>query len=265
MLVFSRNRPIQLHGLLHSLQQKATGMGTLSVLHCYDEKYKPALDEVRHLFPSVQWIQEADFRLDVQGVLESSGPVVGFLVDDNFLRRSVNLQACAGRLLESPEVLAFSLRMGLNLEHCYMIDRPQPLPDGFVRKGLFHWDWRQAVYDWAYPLSLDGHLFRTEHVLSWTTGIPFRKPNTLEAMIQAALSRPELPPLCSCFPESVLIGIPLNRVQDEFKANRSMNCSPEQLLELWNNGYCMDAQRLSSVLPRSAHLPIQVPFQRRIE
>jgi len=77
-----------------------------------------------------------------------------------------------------------SLRMGLNLEKCYTVQKEQPLPELMSRAGSdedkIFWKWNQGVYDWSYPLSVDGHFFSTQEIAAMTKLIHFSAPNTYE-------------------------------------------------------------------------------------
>ena len=46
-LIFSRNRPLQLHSLLASMSKYISGNYSVSVLHRYDDDYQESLNEIK--------------------------------------------------------------------------------------------------------------------------------------------------------------------------------------------------------------------------
>lgn len=264
ILIFSRNRPLQLHGLLLSIQDKVTSLSHVTVLHRYDDEYSPALEEIKAEFPGVGFQEDGDFKAQVLNFL-SSGPEYGFfLVDDNIFRRPIDLRLCENVLARDRNLLTFSLRMGLHLNYCYARGRKQAIPRGQERDGLFTWKWRGAQSDWGYPLSVDGHVFRKRQLLEWCKDLSFDKPNRLESNMQVIKKRPGIPDLCVSGIEAYILNIPLNRVQNEFK-NKHENVGADKLLSHWNSGLEIDIEAVGAVANTSCHFPIELPLRNRHE
>jgi len=260
-IVFSRNRPIQLHALLSSLREFATGEYRVRVLHRYDGDYVAPLKEVRELHRDVEFIDESKFREQVIELVTSSTEHCAFLVDDIIFKESFEVERVTRVLQENPSILCFSLRLGLHLDYCFPTDSKMRIPNGNVMDEMFAWQWKGASYDWGYPLSVDGHVFRRDQILDLTKLIPFKNPNEFEAALQFVAGQIELPH-CVSFVRSPLLNVPMNRVQDEFK-NRCLDISAEELNEAWISGKEIDRSRLISYINHGAHEPINLSFKER--
>lgn len=259
ILIFSRNRPLQLHALLRSLVGNFVNYRRLAVLYSYDAPYVSALDELREHFPVCAFLKENDFRSDVLDFVKGSDGCVMFMVDDMVVRRRLDLSMASSLLETNIFLLAVSLRLGLHLNSCYMLRSVQPIPDGQVKANLFFWKWRGAPLDWGYPLSLDAHIFRSSDFYSWSSQLSFAKPNSLEAVLQSLLhSNPSLAQYCCCFAESCAFNLPLNKVQYEYPTNRSGDLSTATLLDYWNSGFEVDLKPLESMVPLSVHHPVDL-------
>ena len=60
--------------------------------------------------------------------------------------------------MRDPEIACLSLRMCPRMDYSYALDTITGIPpfeDGTT------WRWPEAEGDWGYPMSLDGHVFRT--------------------------------------------------------------------------------------------------------
>jgi hypothetical protein len=72
------------------------------------------------------------------------------------------------------------------------------------------WDWTHADGDFAYPMSLDGHIFRTDLLLPILTPLEYTTPNELEEILHSR--RHLVPPLMLSFDRSCVVSIPANVV-----------------------------------------------------
>lgn len=232
-LVFSRNRPMQLHALLSSFVEYVSGNYTLTVLHRYDEKYKSSLEEVKKEFKSINFVEENNFEKQTKDLLK--GELFSFLVDDIIFKDKLDLNFISHVMSGNQQILCFSLRMGLHLKYCYMLNKKQIIPHGMTQGELFVWNWRDAELDWGYPLSVDGHIFRTEDVRNWLRHLTFKNPNQLEDSLQSIKFHYKINDNCICFHRSKIVNIPVNRVQDEYK-NRNAGHEADDLLTAWNDG-----------------------------
>lgn len=237
-------------------------MSRINVLHRYDPEFVDSLNQVKSVHQDVNWVQEESFRDDSLRLVASSNDYCAFLVDDILFKEETQVNSIIDVMQKNQSVFCFSLRLGLHLNYCFPTDSQMNVPNGSVMNGLFAWLWKGCSYDWGYPLSLDGHVFRKGQILELMNAIPFKNPNELESNLQHIMGMAELPPHCVSFIRSSIMNIPMNRVQNDFK-NRCMQISAESLHDTWKQGFEIDWQSLSGYLNRGPHEDITVNYRRR--
>lgn len=247
-IVFSRDRPMQLDLLLTSLERNAPGVFDVNVLYNgigYEEGYAICSEE----HPETTFIAEDGLTYQVRSLLRDGG-LVSFFTDDDVLygeTRPIELE---------DHWICGSLRLGWNTIYCYPLRRYQVVPEGTV------WGWEQADGDFAYPMSLDGHVFRSEDLLPLIEGRNFSTPNHLEVMLMKgakSIGRP----MMAGYIESRLVGIPANRVQSDMP-NRNGETHPysvQELNDLYLAGKRIDLDALDFSDIRGAHQEIPLVFR----
>jgi hypothetical protein len=157
--------------------------------------------------------------------------------------------------MNNPIVLTFVLRLGLHLDYCYPTSQAQAVPSGQVISGIFAWDSRGAQGDWGYPLSVDGHVFRSHELLQILNAVDFKNPNTLEANIQPV--RGYVSSIAACFLKSCYMNVPLNTVQTVFN-NRAGKVTADMLEARFQDGQRHDPSRIVEFFNRSAHQELEI-------
>ncbi len=189
-------------------------------------------------------------RDDTLALAESASEHVAFLMDDCVFYRPV--EGDPAEVLEDEDVLCFSPRLGLNAASCYSLRCLQARPEFLYNAdGELIWDWTSgAECDWAYPASLDGHIWRRDDLLPLLRDIhDFRTPNTVEAALAERVRSVERP-LMAAHWQSSLVGVPANRVGSTHGGNRAAEMYPYGPFEL-NNAYLAGKRiRLDSVVSR---------------
>lgn len=268
-VVFSKDRALQLHGLLASLREKASPAVPVHVLYLASSpSHQKAYDDVERMFSkqNVRFVRQKDdhsFKHDLMGILFSlTCDLLFFLVDDIVFTEPVDLNDI---LKFDPEAFVPSLRMGQNLTRCYVLQSPQPLPqfldppDGESDKIV--WQWDGGKLDWGYPLSVDGHFFSRREITAMAALIVFRAPNSLEDQLQ--IFKPLFEKRYGIsYKKSKIVNIPCNRVQTEIN-NLSGNTHPDELLAKWQSGYQIDYAKLSGLRNESVHQEVVLPLKRR--
>ena len=265
-IIFSKDRALQLDGLLRSMLHHVTGAYSIHVLYCtsntaHAHAYQELAEGIQNT-DRIQWTKEADFKDDLvrmlQGVQTAS---VCFLVDDIVFIRPVNLDTLDRNAMTGGIV---SLRLGSQITFCYTKQKAMHLPTLNPSKkqdDLLKFSWEEGCYDWAYPLSVDGHIFPTSEILVAAKLLDYRAPNTFERALQM------LTPLYQkrrgyCFESPKMFNIPLNRVQNEI-GNINGNISAENLLEKWQQGLTLDFKALSDTKNESVHKEMLITFNKR--
>ena len=268
-IVFSKDRVLQLHGLLSSYFEKSRFPAPIHVLyHTSTPSHEKAYDELIPLFRvrPVFFQKQTDdhsFRRDFLRLLgRIKSRTILFLVDDIVFTEDVNLRDFTKF---GTEEFVPTLRMGLNLRRCYTMQQNQPLPRWSLANGndedKISWNWREGAYDWGYPLSVDGHLFCTWEIFVMSKLSRFRGPNSFEHFLQR-FRRLFKDRKGICYRKSKIMNLAINKVQRE-NQNISGNIDPDFLREQWEKGFQIDFRRFYGFHNESAHQEVQVSFIRR--
>lgn len=263
--VFSFDRPAQLYAYLESAEKYLTGIHKTHVIYrATNDAYEAGYREVIQKFPKIIFHKQSqnphgDFKEFVLSSLfshESLAEYMMFVVDDIIVTDYVDLQVCTKAL---SEYLAwgFFLRLGKNINYCYMLDKPTPCPQGEdIGNDMFTWDFSAGDGDWAYPNCTDMTIYRKKDVMPFLKNEPYVTPNTLEFrwwqcrdMGGKGLS----------FQTSKMINIPIN-VVNPTSGRRNSSYTPQELLEKFQQGLKIDIAPFYQVRNVSPHVDYTVTF-----
>lgn len=254
-IVFSKDRPLQLHALLSSMAYYISGEYEIIVIYdtnndgAYDVSYESLKNEFVN--EKINFVRESEsFQNTLRKTINSiSSSKMFFLVDDIIFKNYVDLDAL--KLVDTKRYI-FSLRHGVHLSYSFIVDRIQELPPyELYMPNVIKWKWKTGEFDWRYMHSVDGHLFDVEEVKFWVNNLKFKSPNTFEMSIQF-FNRFNFYKYGLAFNESIIINIPCNQVQNEIQ-NIHGNLHQSKLLELWNLGYRIDFLSYHGIINKSVH------------
>jgi hypothetical protein len=265
-IVFSKDRALQLNGLLGSYVELVTELVPLIVIyHASTDEHEAAYSEVFRNYSKFVKSKPQKTRKEFKELLiatlsETNAKNVFFLVDDNMFIESIDIKYFASL---TSRCCVPSLRMGKNLTRSYTLQREQPLPQfydihAFDDEQMHAWLWNSGVLDWNYPLSVDGHFFARIEILEFINSLNFDSPNRFEEELQkfhVAFSWR----LGICYSKSKLINIPYNKVQTDID-NIHGTIHQDDMLIMWNQGYRIDTKYYYGTINESAHkeLPLQL-------
>lgn len=267
-IVFSKNRPMQLFALLESMFVR-TDIKPSNVIvvtkmeHDYVMPYFSLEEEITKKYgKGLNIVQEYSFKEQVLKLLTNSNSFVSFFTDDDVFKSQASLDTVCKLLKSNPQILTFSLRLGQNLNFCHSVQKPQAVPTGIQHGMFFFYNWRGTDWDWGYPLSVDGHVFRRDEILQLASSCGnWHSPNTFEGALSQL--HPYIPsPQMSCYMSSVLFNIPHNQVNvdvDNFNAGNS----EKELLELWLDNKKIDISTFHNIKNTSAHQMVSFKFIKR--
>jgi hypothetical protein len=265
IIIFSKDRAIQLHALLASFFDLVRGKATIKVLYTASTKaHVAAYDKLKLMFgqADVSFRLEQNFRDDLLHTLaEVSTDKLMFLVDDIIFTEPLDLEDF---IRYNTNYFVPTLRMGDHLTYSYTTRQQQPLPEfisGVVSASdMLVWKWQEGQLDWAYPLSVDGHLFDTQEMRTIIQMLDFRAPNSLEESMQ--LFNPIYKTRHGlAMKKSVILNIPINKVQQE-NDNHAGNQSTDYLLTKWQQGYGINFRKLRHFRNESAHQEVNLEFEK---
>lgn len=264
-IIFSKDRSIQLHALLSSIFYYVSGPFNVWVLYSteegqHDHSYEQLINEFEEKKNINFYKQGNSFSDDlIQIVKGLDTERIFFLVDDIIFKRHIDLKDLNDINIDSE---VFSLRHGNHLNYSYVVSKMQKLPEFKNKdKHFLTWNWSEGELDWAYPLSVDGHLFNTSDVLFWVSNLKFNSPNSFEHSMQY-LIRYYIRLKGVCYNQSVIFNNPCNKVQSEV-VNIHGTMHQSELLKLWNEGYIIDFKTLEGYNNSSVHEEVNFTLKKR--
>jgi len=271
LVVFSKDRPLQLHGMLTSVFRHWLGAFAVSVLVRNGPEYESAYGEVVAEFEDRVFFEgEADFADDLDLLVgKEDAPLLAFGCDDVVYTLPVDVRVVAAAFRADPGLLGVSLRLGRHTRaDMFGRELAQPafaLPPGGVRTFEEYtpdlgapdlaWDAAGAQGDWGYPWEVLGTVYPTEYVLATVAALRgVRNPSTLEdagwrAWGKHAGGRSRM----QAFAQARLVVPTVNLVQTEF-GNGIVGpggLDPAFLLDCWTRGLRLDVERYRGLAPPS--------------
>jgi hypothetical protein len=262
MLLFSKDRPLQLDALLRSIHAQVRGDYLIMVLwKASDERYASAYQKVlKHHAKMLHCaVRESSFREDLIGMLKGlQVPRIMFLVDDILFVRPFDLQWLrAVDLWKSVP----SLRLHPGVSYCQPISKPvlPPALETIDGSPWLKFSWQESHGDWNMPVALDGHVFNRTEILAITQACAFSAPNSMEQAFAAYRfwfrNRQGL-----CLNTPSILNFAFNRVQSE---NTNFPCgdvTAESFLSRFEDGWTLDIATLSSTSTNACHVLVEPRF-----
>ncbi|MFT5666010.1 MAG: hypothetical protein ACI9DK_000187 [Vicingaceae bacterium] len=262
IVVFSKDRAMQLDALLRSYFHYTTNPVPVRILyHASSAEFSEGYKQLQNIFSEkqVEFVQEKKFKPDlIQLFNRLNCSKVIFMVDDLMFKRNIDFGQFTS--IDTKQCVA-SLRLGNHLNYAYTLEEKQPLPKFEKIENLLSWSWQKAMGDWAYPLSVDGHLFDKEELEILVNELVYKAPNSFEEALQL------MNPLFAkrrglCFPTSVIVNNPCNKVQVE-NDNLFGEISIEQLNQKWLEGFRIEFEEHKDLKNTSAHQELRFNFVKR--
>jgi len=269
IIVFSKDRPLQLDACLRSLYLRCRDWGSMQL----SALVRPSLESFRFYrqlereHPALSLVAEQDFAADLLRLLAETDYVL-FMVDDCVCYRDFDLSAAVNALERDETFIGFSLRLGRNITDSYLFGRGLTLPPVISDTGLgvIFWRWPGADEAWGYPLEISSSLYRVRDLLPIIAEAKPATPNALETALYNrcegfAASRP----LLASFDQSAAYDIQLNR-SNTTHANKCSNdprTSIAALLQRYEEGYRADVSQLpaQSAVFAEIELPLAIRSQ----
>lgn len=257
-IVFSKDRAMQLDACLRSIERSAPYTGPIAVVYKATTQEFAEGYRLLDLGDRARLVAETgDFRRAVMTLLDATYDYTVFHTDDDVFFRKPS----AAPILPA-DFAAFSLRLGENTTHCYTAGGSQLVPPASKTGPVTAWDWTRAEGDFAYPMSLDGHIFLTCLLVQMLSRARFANPNQLEEELH--YRRYLAPPTMLSFLESCLVSVPANIVSSTHRNRASQNeaWSPNVLNARFLDGERIDVDAMDFSAVRSAHQEIPLAFNR---
>jgi hypothetical protein len=272
LVIFSRNRPMQLTATLESIEKHIIGLKTVTILcHTDNDYFLQGYDNVKKDFPYVVFVmqerhnRQAHFKRQLLEVVETlCAPYFMFAVDDIIVTDKVDLHHCC-KVLQETGAYSCHLRTGKDITHTSRnLSMPQP-PLHPVKGGMYAWFIREGHgFDsyFGYPYSVDMTIFPRDLVVRYTRRSQCVSPNTFEGYWN--WSTPPLPNNTRglCYPTSRMVNIELNLVQEGWNSGLPCRYSPEKLLEMYNEGLRINVDSLFQVPHNACHANLPITWRK---
>lgn len=254
-LVFSKDRPLQLHAFLESLIFY-TQIPQADITVLVKETPPIVYDITRKAFPDVNWWAETEFRIDLRKIVDGAREHILFGCDDVVWLDYWQPEKCMEMFAAHPEVIGVGLRLGMNVMDAGKWGTELLKPWGMLDTWQQAWETGSSMYRKADILNLLTVKPNPEFKIDYksvtlqgdTIGTAALTPNFLEALghrNQAAWCSDDRHHL-ACYPYSRAIAFSVNLVQKEF-ANQwdaSKHTRPIELYTEFLSGRRMDWRRL---------------------
>ena len=257
IIIFSKDRPMQLDLLLRSMERYVHGNKqaiAITLGDCYDKVFQ------EHTWCSQ--MKQTSFHKDlIQSLSYLHHRHVMFLVDDTVFVDDVYLKEIDKRMVQH-NAITYSLRLGRNVNYCYMLDEEQKLTNGNDHGDYISFNWKHQEYDWAYPMDVSSSVFNLTAMYQLTHQLPsVANPNQFENYLARAVTPTTAKrSIMLCNKQSAAYSIPLNMTQTEYTGNRHANTySIEQLLTLWGKNHRIDIDKIPRI-PNGVHMVVQIEF-----
>lgn len=268
IVVFSRDRACQLDLFIRSAKHHFEEYPDLkwNILYTYsNDEYKLGYERlISHLgFASdfkndnLNFVKETNFKKDLLSLIDDKNDFTVFFVDDIVWKNSFSIEDDKFKIFKQNNlVLCLSLRLHKNLTYCYPA-KINMTPPKFDSDNTFRW--RGQSGDYGYPMSLDGHFFRTGDILPLLKTLNYNNPNSLESYLAAY---PINKPLMMCFENSAVMSIPVNKVQT-FNQNLHGNIPANFLNFKFLEGYIIKSEPFDRFKNISCHQEMTYEFEKK--
>ena len=250
-IILSKDRPAQLQLLLTSIEKNAHGHIRPVVIYKGDDEL------YRRASPDALLIPETNLEHQIRDEIELASEYVCFMADDGILYR--RYRGGAENVLHySPETLCVSLRLGFNTTVCQPTGIEHQPPENE------HYDWTTAEGDFAYPGSIDSHIFRRCELDRMLQGRSFPNPTALECqLVEACNERRDQQPKMAMYSQSLYVGNPINRTSEQSNVIFG-NVHPvtvQECLDRFRTGQVIDLDRLHFHQVNGAHTEIELAWK----
>lgn len=220
IVIPSKDRPAQLDLLLRSMFKNfriAPYAGTPTIIFkASNGSFYDGYTLLGEYHRECKWIGERfnqnSYKEILTSAIDPSREFTVLFVDDNvFINKFDIMNSNFQKFINDPNGICFSLRLNPNIDYSYTNNC------SFLPMGKTEWDWHDAPVEYGYPMSFDGHIYRTPELLAAVGQIDFDGP----PMFESELAKKPIPKdIIYCDEISYVTNIANNRVQTTFPNRR---------------------------------------------
>ena len=273
-IIFSKDRAMQLDGTLRSFLLHCQDYDLLDLKVIYttsNQIHEKQYHQLIKDYERVEFVKEENFKEDLISLLEPYQYVL-FLVDDNLFVREFHLTGIVKALRNNTDVLGFTLRLGKNTTHTIHPVKKELMMPVFtqIQKNILKYDWTKLDgVGFGYPIELQSAVYRVPDLWPIMSRFDFLNPNTLELLLDSKKDyyKENGKHAQFCFVHSVAFTNPINLVQTAWKnwADNKIEYSSEALAQKFSEGYRIDVDAYSNMVPVTSHQVVDLVFQKPVK
>ena len=261
LVIFSKDRSFQLRSLLLSIKENFFGLSRIIVV--YKASSMPIMARYKKLataFKSeiIYFFEEKEiFKKSLnKALLNVKTSHIIFSVDDILVFDQVNFKDFK-HIIKDNNI--FSLRLGTNINFCYTKDAKQSIPNNYKSYGnnIISWKISDGKHDFAYPFSLDMHVFSSKMIKKLSNFLFFNSINSFEGALNIITKYVKNWHIYS-FNKSKCVNLPFNKVQND-NNNKFGGFDYNDLDEDYDNGLIYDFKSIKIKDINSPHQILDVP------
>lgn len=277
ILIFSKNRPMQLDLLLRSIKRNCPIFHPHIIYKATSDKFDLGYDKlIEKQYVPTTWKMETSIKEDLIDFL-AKYKLFGIATDDCVFYRRLDIKEEEIERYLDNETFTVSLRMGLNNkiqnyqtgERQVEIENPEylnrePFEEGKCVGQFIKWHWKSYPphSNPGYPGGQDGHIFRSEDWLGLLGDLIFENMRQVESFM--VNHRFDIMKEYMVAPKnSVLVNIPANNMQEPFIDNKFDSFSAEELNERYLRGEIIQLNTIEHECIIGAHQAISYKFDDR--
>jgi hypothetical protein len=271
-IYFSKDRPLQLELAIRSNKICCHEWDKLENNHVIfkasDERFKNSYKQLAEEYPSVNFVEERDFKQDLIDIVSENKKYILFVVDATIFTKEYSIKDILAQLDLFRGILGFSLRLGENTKNCYplAIENEMPKMDDFgPNMKLFNWTHVDAG-DFGYPLEVSSSIYRTFDLKPLIENAKYSNPNYLEWAMSQSTKQYKNFPYLSCYETSVAFSNPINKIQNtnNNRAGGKAEYSIDSLLEKFEQEYRIEYfDNLLHYISNGCHQEVDIEFIER--
>jgi hypothetical protein len=257
IIIFSKDRSCQLELFLRSMKKhfKEWNEQNINILYTTtNDEFNLGYNITKKLHPEFNYIKEKSFKDDLLKLINIKKDFSTFFVDDNVFKEDFSLFDNEMNIFKNDKsILCLSLRLHPNLTYCYpaRVNMVKPQLD---KNNKFNW--RGKSGDFGYPMSLDGHIFRTNDIIDLLKILNYNNPNSLEFRLSCNSINKSF---MIMYNKSKILNNPVNKVQN-FNNNIHGNISAEFINKKYINGEKISLINFTGIENESCHKEINLIF-----
>lgn len=254
IVVFSKDRPLQLQGYLESLVYfSKIHPSCITVLYTHNSAI--SYETIIERFAEVTWKKEESFFNDLSTIIGHSREHIMFGCDDVVFKVPFDIHFALDLLSLKESIFGFSLRLGKNIK---------PLPEKLQQfESHLEWNWHDTKADnWNYPWELDATIYRKSDVVTIVSKLKpeiVRNPNYFEAEVATRSHEYIFRKGLAAFNNNKCIVLTVNRVQDDFlnSFDNTFTTDTGALYKLYEDGCRIDFLAISRKNNNKIHVGVE--------